>query len=769
MYQTPLPLLFVLCCTLHAAAQDSLDKAYPFIDGFARVARGDSSFYIDTTGKFAFNEITAITGGDGTADKLVLVRGTKDRPDHWGMLRAGRWLLAPEYDTIDTRFNVWKLSRDGKSTWCDTSGKLLLPLRFSDAGYLDGRYFDVCQGGKWGIYDAQRDSVVIPFQYDGFDFCGGCGDASDYVFAQRDQQWGVIGFDNKVRVPFAYEHTHRNMRSDEWVQSFQRNGRPVLINMLTGKVFGEPEYTLPEDVLWNGLVCVGQHKKFGLVTAAGKPVTNFDYDEIFWYEEAQGIAGGYASVKKNGLYGLIDSTGSLIIPVRQGGEVSIIDDSTFDVYRNERHLLIDRHGRPLLPVYFKTIQPVSEGVYVVSGDGHTWGLYNRHTRVLTPCIYNDISDDEVKGFLIVKKGARKGLLNLQGKTILPPRYDDIATFESFPDKLDIRIGDHKGLCDTSGKILLAPVYDWVEQDGDDTTCVKLVKMRKEGDLAGLATLQGRMILPLRSGGLDRIGNDRWLLRKDGTFFLINSRTGQKDSLPYSDVSFADANGWLIVSDGKGVKLLDPVSQRIVADGYDEIDAFRNDVAHARKDSLEGAIGTTGKVAVPFVYARLSSFMEGMAVVQKNDSTYGIVDTTGKVVVPLQYDIPNEYFSTEDAMLWGDLVLFRRDTESGSILKGLARRDGTIITPPRFEVIWKDTARQEYLVRQNGKFGIMAADGKMIIPAIYQDMMAIDMSRLYNSVQLTYPLLCYDGDRWQYVMPGGKTLPFTIREANREEQ
>ncbi|THU41225.1 WG repeat-containing protein [Niastella caeni] len=66
---------------------------------------------------------------------------------------------------------------------CDTTGKMLAPLRFSDIGYLDGNFLDVSQNGKWGIYNSGTDSVVIPIQYDGFDLCGGCSHSADYVLA----------------------------------------------------------------------------------------------------------------------------------------------------------------------------------------------------------------------------------------------------------------------------------------------------------------------------------------------------------------------------------------------------------------------------------------------------------------------------------------------------------------------------------------------------------------------------------------------------------
>jgi hypothetical protein len=654
-----------------AFAPDSLDKASPFAGEFARVVRHDSIFYIDTAGRYAFDKVTPVDDKDFST---VLAHG------RWGVIRNGRWVLHPDYDSIDTRFDVWRLLKDSLRTWCDTNGRLLAPFRFADMGYLDGRFFDVCKAGKWGIYDAQKDSVVIPFLYDDFDYCGGCGAPSDYVLAERNGGWGVLGFDGTVRVPLAYEHEHWNMRSDEWVESFQQQGAPVLINMRTGKVFAAPG----SKALWNGRVSVRKNGKYGLVTAEGTPLTAFEYDDIDWSDEGSTDEYNYACVQKGTRYGVIDTHGHVVVPVQQPGYTSAVNDTTFMVNGDKRKTLVDAHGHRLLPAFYREVTRIDTRdrpscLFQVSAVPGKWALYNRVTRSLTPFVYDDVSDTRIDGFLVTQQGALKGLYNLEGREVIPPRYNDIEAFDGYPGLLQVRQGKRYGLIDTLGRVVLRPVYGNI-WGVPDTAFVKV----ETHDVEGLASLSRGVLLAPRYESLHPLAGNNWLLVCTNGYRLYNSARGTSDTLPFHDVALADAKGWLIVYDTTGAHVYDPSTHRFVGEAYDHIEAFDN----------------------------------RFAIVRKSDKA-GLIDTTGRAVVP-----------------------------------------------PLYDVLCKDTTQGLVLVGGDGLFGVLGADGRVVIPVRYKDIMPLEVN-LYNTfVSLSFPLLCFDGQRWQYVWPGGRVLPVAIGEANR---
>jgi len=705
-------------------------SATPFTDGFAQVENDTNTWFIDTAGNHAFDEILPMEGLIGAYSRFnrVLVHNKLSHKSQWGIIKNGQWILQPVYDSIDTRFTEWKLLQNGKRTWCDTTGKLLAPLRFSEMGYLDGNFFDVRQKGKWGIYDARTDSLVIPIQYDGFDYCGGCGLASDYVLASKNGKWGVIGFDNKVRVPFEYEHEHFYMRSDEWVQSLQRKGKQVLINMKTGKIFAEPEYEFPEDVLWNDLVCLIKNKKYGLVTATGRPVTKFEYDYITWFDDVRNRMVNYACVQKNGKYGLIDTTGALIIPINHNGLIWAYDDSTFFVNGEKEKLLIDRSGKKLLSgsytdIFESSADDNTPWLFTVSKNNKS-GFYNRRSKILIPPVYDNISASMLKGFLVTECDGKKGLLTLEGKEIFPPQYD------------------------------------FIFHEYNDTSLLKLKTWLANGSQEALATPDGKMVLLPEYSSIEELKDHIWLLQKDSSYFLFNRQTGKKDTLPFKTVYRTDEDVLLQVTDDKGAHLFDPIAGRMIADGFESIYSFHDHKAIAKKQNKLGVIDAQGRTVVPFIYSQISDFKNGLAVVQKDSDRYGVIDSTGREIIPIEYEKPEGFVNASDFIIDDNIMLFRESSDVNYLLKGLATKNGKVIAQPKYEVMWKDENGPRFLVRKDGKFGVLAADGNWIVPAIYDDVHANNINRYTGIVSLSFPLLCYDGKSWKYVTQSGKLLPIS---------
>jgi hypothetical protein len=399
-------------------------------------------------------------------------------------------------------------------------------------------------------------------------------------------------------------------------------------------------------------------------------------------------------------------------------------------------MLLDRAGNNLLPEYYTAITELevddqAPWLFSVSKNDK-YGLYNRHTQQLTPLIYDDVSAHKLDGFIVTERNQKKGLLNLQGKEILPPQYDFI--FHDFDDtnflklKIDLPEGDWEGLATIDGKVLLAPGYTSIQELHKSHT---------------------------------------WLLQKDSSYFLFNSNTGKKDSLPFNEVYDAGENELLLVNDGKTTQLFDAATGHIVANGYETISPFQNHTAIAQKQEKMGAINAQGQTVIPFIYTQLSEFKNGLAAVQKDNDKYGFIDSSGKEVIPIEYDRPDGFYSTSDYMHGDAILLFKLDSTTGNLLQGLAQKDGKIIAPSQYDIIWKDENAPRFLVRKNEKFGVLAANGKYIIPALYNDILANNVNRYQGVVSLTFPLLCYDGKNWKYITMDGNTLPFTASKAEQQ--
>jgi WG repeat protein len=606
----------IISTTRYTYAQTQLDQASLYKNGFARVVKDNKYWYLDTAGHYAFDKIAPVpdnynyTGANANPLNIVT------RQQKLGVLKNGQWILNPAYDSIDTQFNVWKISKDGMTTWCDTSGQLLAPLRFYGMGYLDGHHFDVQQNGKWGIYDNRKDSVIIPFLYDEFDYCGGCGLPSDYVLAKKNGKWGVVSFRNEVLVPFEYDHQHMNMRSDEWVMSLQHDDHFTLINMQTGKIFAEPEYTFSGSNLWGDLVCLAKKGKYGLQDKYGRQIVDFMYDDISWFDDMAERKDYYASVEKNGKYGLIDTTGKIVIPIIYSGMIWAYNDSTF--YMNGAHMkmLLDHHGHHLLPEYYKEISELRpEGqppfLFTVTKNGKQ-GIYNRITRTLTPIVYDALSAYDITNCIVTERNKKKGLLNSQGKQILPPVFDQIDAFYDYANLIQVKTGDQEGLYDSSGNLILPPKYDFIFRDYTDTGLLHIKVYTPKGGQEGIATTNGKILVPPRYDDIKEITIQSFLLHKDDHYFLFDSRTGEKDSLTPKEAS----------REFTGISAA----------------PFQKGIALSQKEKIGyGFIDSTGKEIIPPVYDLIWQEEGGNGFIVRQNGKYGVFNTEGKIIIPPIYE------------------------------------------------------------------------------------------------------------------------------------
>ena len=204
-----------------------------FRQGWATIREGRDEYYIDTQGEKLRidNPNNVIWGAAHAIDEynaelqenpVLLPRNVIlfERNGLWGIVDPkGEVVIPAEYNHIDIRYRqFWKLHKGSKVAVYLPDGDIL-PF-FEDIGYLDGEYFDVKQDDAWHIYRKSAGRIITNTAYEEFDYCGGCGSTSPYVYAKKNGKWGIIDWQGNVLVPFEFDHEHRSMRSDNWVASF---------------------------------------------------------------------------------------------------------------------------------------------------------------------------------------------------------------------------------------------------------------------------------------------------------------------------------------------------------------------------------------------------------------------------------------------------------------------------------------------------------------------------------------------------------------------
>lgn len=737
-----------------AASHVTAQKGSVFSHGLARLEENDQTWYINPKGEKMFDQALATyhplvlnPDNDNSNHQLLDMEATNmlvSRNGKMGVVDGnGKWLLQPVYDTIDYKWKTWlELHQGNKMTYADSHGKLLLPMQFEEVGILDDDHFDVKLNGRSGVYSTSQNKLVIPAEYDAFDYCGGCGSKSSYVFAQRNGKWGVLDFNNNILVPFEYEHEHAFMRSDNWILCFKKEGQDVVINMGTKAVYISPEYTNME-LISGHLLKAKKNNYYGLIDEHGTQVAGFVYEEIESQEDR--FAGPYLMITKQGKTGIIREDGKVIIPPVYEGDITIYDDYFVVPVKGDYNLL-DTTGKKLLPVNYTEITgiraPVNEEeslpLFKLKQKA-LYGFYNPGNRKTVAPAFFDIDRMEASsplaGLLETEYQGKKGLYSVTGEQVLPAAYEDYGALSD--QLLWVKQHGNTGLYDRKNKRLLLPatLYDVSLLEGD-TTLLVATKNISDNYCKGLYDAKGTLVQPLIYSSIQNAGNHNYLLTVDKggkrSYSLFNSNSRQMKPLLYDQVVLTpDPEVWIVEKKGQ-MGLINPRGQVIVPIAYEKVVYLRDNVIKLLK---RGANGT---------------FQMGYA------------DNTGKIIVPLIYE--EDEYAVDRATDTSYLSLTKRDGDAPAYLHGLAANSGEVIIPPIYDRVLYEANGLGFLVKQDRRFMVLNKQGKPVSKELFDDVMLGEVAG-YGATNVTYsfPLLCRNGNTYRYLQEDGSFLPLQITD------
>ena len=423
-------------------------------------------------------------------------------------------------------------------------------------------------------------------------------------------------------------------------------------------------------------------------------------------------------------WGIFDKTGKMIVPAKYRGGVGHLPDGRIlaDDYNGSD--LFDQAGNRIGSVDFSLENAFSEGLAVARlGSSGKRGFVDEKLDVVIPFEYDEafpFSD----GLALVKKydeqhNAQYSLIDKAGKIVIPSEllpYEEIKDFSNgvavagkgnYPET-------KYGLINSKGEIILPVEYDEIVITSDGVVRVAIdlkdgyqteTTVKFSTVLYGLADLSGKIVLPVE---YDRIED-----------FSNGVAVVEKGSYPEEKYGIVNTKGKFIL----------PVE-------YDDIQKFDSGVFAAKKDGKTKIVDANGTTVVP--YEILQNYYVGGAyenlVIVREDSSYmpcGVIDSTGKVIIPLEYDY---ILGISD-----DLILVERDGKCGYF-----DTTGKAVTPVEFDSTayhgswngssapgsWQLETYKFYMypgmegkyacVKKDGKYGLMSRSGKLVVPAIYDE-------------------------------------------------
>lgn len=526
--------------------------------------------------------------------------------------------------------------------------------------------FIVKKGGKFALFN-KRAEIVIPFKYDSITYFKRNLDAFKIW---KKKKIGILNAKGEVVIPFkkrdisfiSYDYSVFVAVDEQGTKQLRlRNGKPF------------PYAYDFANVLRNGIL-ISKDGKYGFVSN-GQLTIPLEYDEINVGRKARSrkkdniitwnshLGVNQMLVSKGGKFGLISSTGEVIVPVD-------CDKIKYDKLRRFYYLTKDRKQGAYLPGRKKFIPIEYDRIYL---DGTRYitltkdrkqGILNYNLETIVPFEYDKVRlMGSNKGFRVIKN-KKQGWLDKNGKELIPVQYDKIDDFyqSGFSGFYKVTMGDSTGVIDASGKVIVPVIYKYVfieeqfftgmseekklglinkqgkvvlpnEYDYINSTVTKgskVIEIRK-GDKKGLIGENEKIVLPVNNKTINYLHNSE---------LLFNPRTSNKGAYLH-----------IVNEKGKSAIFDEYTMQLVVPFAYDNIlQKFEtSEVTYfiAQKGKKYGVIDHKNTVIVPFEYSHLSFDQLPNGTYKKNLSgfylpaaqrgKYGIISMNNKVVVPFQYN------------------------------------------------------------------------------------------------------------------------------------
>lgn len=347
---------------------------------------------------------------------------------------------------------------------------------------------------------------------------------------------------------------------------------------INGKQLLPPEYSYIEKLNNSSLLVVCKDNKAGFIDRNGRFVTPLQYEDDIYVDGWIGFINGLMVVRHDEEYGIMDSTGSIVVP-----STSIYNSFLF-IYENGRfftnfsydtdkeiEILMRINGDTIMEA--ESISPFDNGKVRVKKNG-LWGIYDTLGNEILKCQYDWIGICP-NGLLSVKEGDRWLLIDWNGREHFQNLKLECNYLEYGKSGLVSYDNDGEcGVVDTTGQIVIPPKVQYIYYESKD----RIVMHNPD----------------------------------DGSIHIYDTKGHLTDS--YQDSKIYQ---------------------------FEEDYVYNSRFIPVQKDGLYGLVDSDWNLVVPCRFKDLDALNQGYFVTPLGNGIYGVVDSTGKMVfkVPCRWPYP----------------------------------------------------------------------------------------------------------------------------------
>ena len=209
---------------------------------------------------------------------------------------------------------------------------------------------------------------------------------------------------------------------------------------------------------------------------------------------------GHIVVRKDGKYGVIDTTGRVVVPLKYSGDYMFIDLKEpilyISSYSDEKYTehLVRFNGDTIISG--EDVWYMTDGVVKVCRD-KLYGLYDTTGREIVKCQYDIFSLYPNNGLYSVRKGGHWKLIDLKGKehfTTALSKIDDSCFVRYSTSGLIFHYSNSNSMCgaiDTNGRTVIAPDSNYTYVFYDDSE--RIVMTDEEDYNAYVFDIKGNLL------------------------------------------------------------------------------------------------------------------------------------------------------------------------------------------------------------------------------------------------------------------------------------
>ena len=480
-------------------------------------------------------------------------------------------------------------------------------------------------------------------------------DGLNYAIVGLEGKYGII--DNQGKLAIYPKYSSLLIQKND---QFLANG--ILINAFEQKIAVKDNsvLTMPGDYdkiarLGNGLLLVSKNELFGCINQTGNVIIPLKYNTLT-YQNNLLIAVCYDNTDETYKCGVIDFKENQIVPFSQQiDEIKI--ESGIILYKQDWHWgAFTLQGQVICEPIYDHIVYVAHNLIKVGMDGKdyesyneysniNWGLIDNNGNEILPLEYRAIADKVIDGVVEIRSNKRIGYVDITGRVLLEPTYKSISEFvdgyavvskASYYSDEDGRDRERSvyGVINSQFKEIIPCVFDSIEYE------VEIGRFKTD---VGYKTIDGRYVAIV-----------------DGKELFVDKK--YKYCKPFGDTC---AIAVRVVDGHVNYGLVDKKSNDILPPIFSRLEHIENELYKFKINDLYGLVTSKGNIILQNKYNGIGKFEDNLACVQvivpsddryEQKKLYGYVDSSGNEILPPSYEFigkrNNKYSVVMKNNLWG---------------------------------------------------------------------------------------------------------------------